>query len=453
MSWAADAVFYHIYPLGTLGAPTRNDFAAAPSSRLDALHAWLDPIADLGATAIYLGPVFESTAHGYDTADYFTVDRRLGDRDALARWSNALHQRGLRLVLDGVFNHTGRDFWAFRDVQQHGEPSPYRDWFHLDFGRRSPYGDPFGYQGWHGNYDLVKLNTDNPAVRAHLFAAVRQWVEAYGIDGLRLDAADALDHGFQRDLATYCRSLRADFWLMGEVVHGDYRGWAGPGALDSVTNYELYKALYSSHNDANYFEVAYALNRQSGPDGIYRDLALYTFADNHDVNRVASSLTNPSQLYPLYALLFTAPGIPSIYYGSEYGIEGRRTRTSDRPLRPPLHPACLGRTTPHPELRSVIARLIRLRRNHPALRQGSYRQLHVAHEQLVYLRAAPGEQLVVAVNASGQAADIKMALPDARHGRLVDVLDAGEVAQIERGAVTVHVPPCWARVLRIEAHD
>lgn len=260
----------------------------------------------------------------------YLVDRRLGDDDTLGA-ADDLHRRGLRLILDGVFHHVGRDFWAFADVRERRERSAYRDWFFLDFDRASPEGDPFAYEGWDGLYDLVKLNLDNPEVRDHLFAAVDHWIDRFRIDGLRLDAADRLDLGFQRDLARHLRARRPDFWLMGEVVHGDYRHWANPETLDATTNYECYKGLYSSHNDRNYFEIAYSLDRQSGPEGIYRDLALYTFADNHDVDRVASRLRDPAHLYPLHALLFTMPSVPSVYCGGEWGLPGRKAPDSDAP--------------------------------------------------------------------------------------------------------------------------
>ncbi len=323
--WSNDAFFYHIYPLGFCGAPFHNDFSSPPVPRLEKLYNWLDHIQELGANALYLGPVFESSAHGYDTVDYYWVDRRLGTNETLAALSREIHRRGMRLVLDGVFNHVGRDFWAFYDVRQKGADSAYCDWFSkLSFGGTSPQGDPFTYEGWNGHSSLVRLNQSNPAVRKHLFDAVAAWIRDFDIDGLRLDAADCLEKDFIIDLAAHCRSLRADFWMVGEVIHGDYRAWANPTMFDAVTNYECYKGLYSSHVDQNYFELAYALNRQFGPAGIYSGLPLYAFADNHDVDRVASSLRNPAHLYPLYTLLLTIPGVPSIYYGSEWGIEGRR---------------------------------------------------------------------------------------------------------------------------------
>ena len=257
----------------------------------------------------------------------------------------------MRLILDGVFNHVGRDFWAFRDLQHNRQSSPYRDWFAgLRFDARSPYGDPFSYEPWNGHYDLVRLNLANPAVREHLFEAIRSWVRDFDIDGLRLDVADCLDLDFLGALHAFCTTLKPDFWLMGEVVHGDYRRWVNPRTLDSVTNYEAYKGLYSSLSEQNYFEIAYALNRQFGPGGLYTGLPLYNFADNHDVDRVASKLLDSAHLYPLYLLLFTMPGVPSIYYGSEWGLKGQRTPHSDSALRPCLDLAGMQRTTPHPNL-------------------------------------------------------------------------------------------------------
>jgi glycosidase len=447
-AWANEAFFYHIYPLGLCAAPTRNDFHSAPVARLDDLYPWLDALQSLGANALYLGPLFESSSHGYDTADYYHVDRRLGERATLANFSRDAHRRGLRLVLDGVFNHVGRDFWAFRDVLVHRERSAYIDWFQgIDFSRRSPCGDPFNYMGWNENYDLVKLNLANPGARAHLLDAVSQWVEDYDIDGLRLDAADVIDPDFFRALGAHCRGLRSDFWLMGEIVHGDYRSLAAPGLLDSATNYECYKGLYSSLNERNYYEIAYALTRQFGPEGIYRDIALYNFADNHDVDRVASSLQDPAHLYPLYCLLFSMPGIPSIYYGSEWGQPGKRSPSSDAALRPRLDVASKG---PHPDLAQAITRLAALRQTCPALRLGSYQELHTSPEQFAFLRRHPHGDVLAAINASSQPAGITVQLP-VQSGWLRDLLNPGSSFAISNGAAQIDaIPAHWARILAVE---
>ncbi len=448
--WTNGAIFYHIYPLGLCGAPQSNDFTSQPVDRLQVLHSWLPHIKDLGANAIYLGPLFESSTHGYDTADYHQVDRRLGTNEALARFSSAARAAGLRLVLDGVFNHVGRDFWAFRDVLANRERSRYASWFDsLAFGKQSPYGDPFSYEGWNGHFSLVKLNLANNEVREHIFRAVGEWVKSFGIDGLRLDAADVMDIGFLKDLSAHCRGIRSDFWLLGEVVHGDYKRWANPETLDSVTNYECYKGLYSSHVDRNFFEIAHSLNRQFGPTGLYRGIPLYAFADNHDVNRVASMVKDPRHLYSLYCLLFTMPGVPSIYYGSEWGIEGKKSR-SDWPLRPSLDLDVLSRKAPQGELPETIRRLARVRLQSAPLRVGDYLQLHVSNEQLAFSRGHEGRTVVVAVNASQKAARITLDVPGANDGRLVDLLNSGDEFAVKGGKAGIDpVPPCWARIMEL----
>lgn len=451
-SWAHDAVFYHIYPLGLLDAPRRNDFSQPPAPRLAALEPWIAHMQALGANALYLGPLFESTAHGYDTVDYFQVDRRLGSNAALADLSAQLHAAGIRLVLDGVFHHVGRDFWAFRDVQAHGAASPYSNWFSgLDFSRPSPYGDAFAYEGWQGHYDLVKLNLANLAVREHLFAAVESWIREFDIDGLRLDVAELIDRDFLRALAAFCRRLRPDFWLLGEVIHGDYRQWANPQTLDATTNYECYKGLYSSLNDHNYFEIAYALNRQFGPPGLYSDLPLYNFVDNHDVNRVAAVLRNPAHLYPLYGLLFTMPGVPSIYYGSEWGLSAVKGPGDDGPLRPALQLSSAAGQAPHPDLAVVIARLAHLRHAQPALRYGDYRQLHVDSERLAFARRYGTEELVVVLSASAEPTTLDLPLTAADGSRLVDLLDPQAQFGVQNQRVCIEpLPANWLRVLALQ---
>ena len=444
--WAFDSIFYHVYPLGLCGAPARNDFGAPPVERLDRLTPWLSHIRSLGANALYLGPIFESTAHGYDTADYWHLDRRLGTDETLRRFVAAAHGAGLHVVLDGVFNHVGRDFWAFRDVQANGERSAYRDWFAgLRFDGQSPYGDPFAYEGWHGHFDLVKLNLGNPAVREHLFGAVESWIRDFGIDGLRLDAADVLDLDFQRALAYRCRQLAPDFWLFGEVVHGDYRRWANPETLDSVTNYEVYKGLYSSLVDRNYFEIAYALNRQFGPGGLYSALPLFNFVDNHDQDRVASRLDQLRLLYPLYLLLFTMPGVPSIYYGSEWGLRGERGPGDDSPVRPEIDLAAGPGLGAEPDLAAAIVRLSGVRAGSTALRRGSYRQLHVSAEQLGFVREAAGESVVVLLNAADRP--VELTVPSPRDGEWHDLLGSGTVHSAG-GVIRAEVPASWGRVLQ-----
>lgn len=448
--------FYHIYPLGACGAPTRNDFHSPAGNGIRSLTGSIHTLAAQGITAIYIGPLFESTAHGYDTLDYFWVDRRLGTNDDLRAFTAACHASGIKVVLDAVLNHTGRHFFAFRDLQEKGTRSEYGAWYRgTDFTRTSPMGDNFAYEGWSGYYDLAKLDTEEPAVWDYLFGAVKHWIETFDIDGLRLDAADVLSPDFMDSLSALTKSMKPDFWLMGEVVHGDYRNWAREGRLDSVTNYELYKGLWSSFNDANFFEIAWTLNRQFGDDGMYRHLTLYNFADNHDVDRVASVLKSQSHLFPLYGLLFTVPGVPSIYYGSEWGLEGKRTATSDAALRPAYTVGSNPTGTQFAQdLAEAIARFNAIRKATPALRDGDYRQLYVTSEQFAFARETRDDfvsKAVIAVNAANKPANIQLqGVPDASW---VDALDVNQRFQSRGGAMTIPVDPSWIRILVAEGRS
>jgi cyclomaltodextrinase / maltogenic alpha-amylase / neopullulanase len=450
-SWASDAIFYHIFPLGLCGAPRKNEPSCQPQHRLEKLLPWLDHAREMGATAILLGPVMEAGTHGYDVIDYFSVDRRLGEQSTLTHIAEEVHRRGMRLVLDGVFHHVGRDFPAFRDVRENGRSSRFTDWFHLDFSDTSPCNDPFSYKSWNGCHDLVKLNLQNPEVRQHLFDAVSSWIREYHIDGLRLDAADHLDMGFMNDLADLCRRLKADFWLMGEVVKGPYSQWLLEGGLDSVTNYECYKGFYSSHNDGNYFEIAHTLRHHFGKDGIYRSAGLYSFVDNHDVERVVTRLDNPAHLYPLYCLLFTVPGIPAIYYGSEFGTEGAKSARDDWSLRPvlDLHQLCGSRS--RSDLVHVISRLAHLRAQMPALRHGDFQQLFLSQRRFIFSRRSPDQWVIVAVSAEKEPLEQNVTLPEPISGRLVDRLNPGQQFDIREGKAHLNpLWPCWARVMEVQ---
>ncbi|WP_297213471.1 alpha-amylase family glycosyl hydrolase [uncultured Flavonifractor sp.] len=440
--WSTKSVFYHIYPLGFCGAPEYNDFGA-PVQRLEQLRAWIPHLKELGVNALYLGPVFQSVKHGYDTADYFQIDCRLGDNQSFAKLCGELHENGIRVVLDGVFNHVGRAFWAFKDVQEKGQASPYCGWFHnLNFGGPSPMGDPFWYDSWQGHYELVKLNLRNPQVVDHLLEAVTMWMDAFHIDGLRLDAADCVDFDFFRTLKGFVKDRNPEFWLMGEIIHGDYARWANPEMLDSVTNYECWKGLWSSHNDKNYFEIAHSLHRQFGPGGIYRNLSLYNFADNHDVDRLASKLTNPDHIRNLYTLLYTMPGIPSLYYGSEWALKGARTKTSDAALRPHLELAEMEQLDQ--SLCAHLGKLAAIRAAFPALREGGYENVLIKNQQLVFRRATDSQRVYVVLNLEPEEVHVEF-----KHNEpvLQDVLNDNRIFNNDGGRTWLPVPPCSARIL------
>ena len=410
--WAQDSIFYQIYPLGCCGAPWVNDGILRHT--LPQLASWAEHIVRLGANAVYLSPLFESDSHGYDTRDYRRVDVRLGTNEDLAQLCRHFHQHRLRVVLDGVFHHVGRGFWAFRDVQEKGWDSPYKDWFHIDFSRNSNYNDGFWYEGWEGHYELIKLNLKNPAVTGYLLDCVRFWVEQFDIDGLRLDVAYCLDRDFLARLRQFTQELKPGFFLMGELLHGDYNQWVNGHMLHSCTNYECYKGLYSSLNDHNLFEIAHSLQRQFGADPwcLYRGKALWSFVDNHDVTRAGSILRDPGHLPLLYGLLFGMPGIPCIYYGSEWGVRGEKSQ-GDQALRPAFDRPEWNRLT------DQIAAMARARRESAALRRGDYRQVLLTNRQFIFQRETEGERVLVAVNADTQPYTAHF---DAGCGRAVDLL-------------------------------
>lgn len=447
------AVFYHLYPLGAFGAPRENDGSAPAEDRLIRLREWIPAMRKLGCTALYLGPVFESERHGYDTVDYSTVDRRLGTNRTLRRLSEELKDSGIALVLDAVFNHVGRRHPFVQDVAERGMASPYARWIAgYDPSRPGPGGLPFAYEGWKGHFDLVKLDTANPEVREYLVGVAESWIDEYGIAGLRLDAADCLDRGFMRLLGERCRSRRPGFFLLGEAVHGDhYAPLLSECGLDSVTNFESWKGLWSSYNDRNYFEIAWTLDRLFGPNGLCRGRHPYSFADNHDVDRVASLIRDPAGLYPLYALLFSMPGIPSVYYGSEYALRGARTPGDDAPVRPELDPVALAGSG-SADLARAVARFSAARRASAALCRGEYRQLAVQGELIAFLRATGDQHVVVAVNGAADWRTVEVRVPEAAGRALRDLLDEDfRRCANGDGILSFDVPPHWTRWLAVQA--
>ena len=393
--WAYNSVFYQIYPIGFCGAPYTNDGNCVP--RIRKIGDWADYLKELGIDAVLLNPIFESDNHGYDTRDFRTIDCRLGTNEDFADVCRTLHEHGIRIVLDGVFNHVGRGFWAFRDVQEKKWDSPYKDWFHISFDGNSCYDDGFWYEGWEGHFELVKLNLQNPAVTDYLLDCVRGWIEEFGIDGLRLDVAYSLDHNFMRSLRHFTGELKPDFTLIGEVLFGDYNLIVNDDMLHSCTNYECYKGIYSSFNSMNMFEIAHSLHRQYGPDPwcIYRGKHLMNFVDNHDVTRLASILTNKEHIRPAYGLLMGMPGIPCLYYGSEWGEEGLKAPDNDYALRP-----CFDSPKPN-NLTDFIEQLIAIRQSSDGLCNGGYRNVVLTNQQLIFERASEKERILVAINASG----------------------------------------------------
>ena len=302
--WAYESVFYQFYPIGFCGAPRVNDGVTV--NRIGKISNWIEHLQKLGANAIYFSPIFEADSHGYDTRDFSKIDCRLGTNEDFAKVCDDLHKADIKVVLDGVFNHVGRGFWAFKDVQEKKWDSPYKDWFHISFDGNSGYNDGFWYEGWEGHFELVKLNLKNPTVVQHIFSCIKKWVEEFDIDGLRLDVAYMLDRDFLRQLREFTNTLKPDFVLIGEMLHGDYNQIVNENMLHSCTNYECYKGLYSSLNSMNLFEITHSLMRQFGPEQwtLYKGKHLMSFVDNHDVTRAASILTDKNHLPLLFGMMF-----------------------------------------------------------------------------------------------------------------------------------------------------
>lgn len=392
--WAYNSIFYQIYPIGFCGAPVHNDGVCVP--RIRKLMDWSEYLQTLGVDSILLNPIFESDNHGYDTRDFKTIDCRLGTNEDFKKVCEDLHKHNVKIVLDGVFNHVGRGFWAFKDVQEKKWDSPYKDWFHISFDGNSCYDDGFWYEGWEGHFELVKLNLQNPAVVDYLMECVKYWIDEFDIDGLRLDVAYSLDHNFMRRLRSYTQELKPDFALIGEVLFGDYNIIVNDEMLHSCTNYECYKGLYSSFNCMNMFEIAHSLHRQFGSDQwcIYRGKHLMTFVDNHDVTRLASILTNKKHIPLAYGLLMGMPGIPCLYYGSEWAEPGEKAPDNDYALRP-----CFEEPKPN-ELTEFIKKLIRVRQGSDALCNGAYKNVVIQNHQLLFERCSEKERVIVAINAA-----------------------------------------------------
>ncbi len=390
--WQDNSVFYQIYPLGACGAPFENDGKLA--HRLLKIVDWIPHLTQLGIDCVVFNPVFQSKSHGYDTSDFYTIDCRLGSNDDFKILCKNLNNAGIKIVLDAVFNHVGRDFFAFQDVLKNKWNSQYKDWFYIDFNGNNSYNDGFWYQDWEGNDILVKLNLQNPQVVEYLLGVVDFWKSEFHISGLRLDVAYCLDQNFLRTLHHHVSN---DFFLYGETLHGDYNMWVNDDMLQSCTNYECYKGIYSSFNSANFYEILYSLNRQFGKDPwcLYTGKHLFNFVDNHDVPRLATILNDKNQIPLAYGLLFTMPGIPCLYYGSEWGIEGNKN-WNDSDLRPEI------KSCKWNELTDWIQKLIQLKHTHSALQSGDYTQIGINNTCCIYQRSDEQECLWICINMKNE---------------------------------------------------
>ena len=391
--WFDESVIYQIYPLGLCGAPAVNDKNL--QHRILKIADLVPHIKKLNVSAVYFCPLFESSSHGYDTVDFLKIDSRLGTNEDFKMICDMFHKEGIKILLDGVFNHVGRDFFAFKDLRDNKWNSKYKDWFIVNFDSNSNYDDGFWYEGWEGHYELVKLNLDNYEVKEYLLSCVGKWIEEFDIDGLRLDVAYMLNRQFMKELKSYCVSKKNDFFLAGEMIHGNYNDIVNNEMLHSATNYECFKGIHSSFNSMNMFEIGHSLRNRFGSENwcMYRGLRLINFVDNHDVTRIASNLTDERHIIPAYGILFSMPGIPCIYYGSEWGIKGEKIQGTDAPLRPEIN------RTEENEITEFVSKASQIHRQSKALCYGNIEILHLTNKQIVYQREFENERIVVLINA------------------------------------------------------
>jgi cyclomaltodextrinase / maltogenic alpha-amylase / neopullulanase len=431
-TWSDHTVWWQLHPISFLGAPpTAAVGETAPQERLDRLTPWLDYLVELGCNGLALGPIFSSESHGYDTTDHYRIDPRLGTEDGFTRLAEACRSHGVHVLLDGVFHHVGRSFLQFRDVLEHGRSSRYAHWFRLDFDTPGPGGDGFSYADFEGHRNLVALNHAEPEVREHVSDVMRYWLDR-GADGWRLDAAYAVPGDFWRDVTARVRAHRPDTWFMGEYIHGDYAAAVRDGGLDSATQYELWKAIWSSLNDRNFFELSWALNRHDGFSAALRPL---TFVGNHDVTRLASRLDDERHLPHSLAILFTVAGIPSIYAGDEQAFRGVKYEREDgdaeiRPAFPQQGPAGLA-PFGWPVYR-LHQDLIGLRRRNPWLLTAAAEVLHLDNRSFAYRvrEQGGGPGLAVLLNVGEDPVTFPVDLPGAK--RVLGSGDGGNHGPAER---------------------
>ena len=443
MAWYDEAIFYHIYPLGLLGCPHENDYGE-PVHRLPKLKPWIKHIADMGFNGIYIGPLFESVGHGYETTDYYRLDSRLGTNEDLKEFVSDCHKAGIRVMLDGVFNHTGRDFFAFKDIKEHREGSKYLGWYSgVNLYGNNSFNDGFSYQNWGGFDLLARLNQKNPEVQGYIADVIRFWVSEFDIDGIRLDAADVLEFDFMRMLRRVADEVKPEFYLMGEVIHGEYIRWERDAQIHAVTNYHLHKALYSGHNDHNYFEIAHTVKRlydMGGGDPL--GLRLYNFADNHDVERIYSRLNNKAHFMPLHILMYTLPGIPSVYYGSEFGIEGKKGGGDDWGIRPALElDECLSNEG-YKLCHEMIRALCRIRNAVPCLSYGAYEQKLLTNRQYCFTRTSGEAVAAIAVNNDESPAGVNISLP----AGIYKAMFSGEEINASGGNIQYELKACSGEI-------
>ncbi|MGH3960322.1 alpha-amylase family protein [Mycobacterium sp.] len=411
-SWVEHVIWWQVYPLGFVGAFPADSPPKPDEHRLRRITEWFDHAIELGASGIALGPIFASRTHGYDTTDHYRIDPRLGDEDDFDVVVTEAHRRGLRVLLDGVFNHVGPDF-----------PRDRKAWFR-----------EYAFEG-HG--DLITLNHDNPEVIDYTVDVMAHWLQR-GADGWRLDAAYAAPPQFWASVLPRVRASHPDAWFVGELIHGDYAAAVCDTGFDSVTQYELWKAIWSSLNDGNFYELDWALQRHNG---FVESFSPLTFIGNHDVTRIASQLEPPDHLAHALVLLMTVGGIPSVYAGDELGYRGVKEERfgGDDAVRPEFGSPPAPLDANGAQVWALHQFLIGLRRRHPWLHAASTTALRLDNRHYVYRTHHGDDALIVALNVDDTP--LEVSVPRAQ-------VIAGSGAPPDEVVDAVVVEPGGWRILR-----
>jgi cyclomaltodextrinase / maltogenic alpha-amylase / neopullulanase len=383
-AWVEHAIWWQVYPLGFVGAYPADPAPTADEHRLRRIIEWLDHAIELGTSGIALGPIFASRTHGYDTTDHYRIDPRLGDDADFDHLVEEAHRRGLRVLLDGVFNHVGTDF------ERSG-------WFR----RRGNHFDTF-----EGHGELIALNHDDPEVVAYAVDVMTYWLNR-GADGWRLDAAYAVPDRFWAQVLPRVRQAFPDAWFVGEVIHGDYSARLREAGFDSVTQYELWKAIWSSLNDGNFHELDWALVRHNEFLDVFAPM---TFVGNHDVTRIASRLENTRHLEHALVILLTTGGIPSVYAGDESAYRGVKEERfgGDDAVRPEFSSPLMGVDEHGHDVFRLHQYLIGLRRRHPWLHTARTSPVQLTNRQYVYQTRNGSDALLVALNVDATPMPLSM---------------------------------------------
>jgi glycosidase len=457
--WIQDAIFYQIFPDRFANGDRSIDpanvqaWGSPPTGRhfqggdLRGIIEHFDYLLDLGINTLYLNPIFLSHSnHRYNTTDYYTIDPRLGSMRDFRALLETAHSNGLRLILDGVFNHCGRSFFAFADLLENGEASPFRNWFHVHSFPLDAYSasDTNSYSAWWGIKSLPKFNTDEPAVRRYLLDVSRYWI-TQGIDGWRLDVPNEInDNAFWAEFREGVKAIQPDAYILGEIWTADPR-WLDDQHFDGLMNYPLRDALLDLLGTGD-IKISAFSERVEKLLKIYprsNTYAMYNTLGSHDTERIFTRLGgNLDKVKLAFAFVFAFPGAPAIYYGDEIGLAGGKD------------PECRAafpwdESGWQAELRAWVKSLISLRKRFPALRRGSY--LHITLEErahcYAFARCLGDENILIGMNASSTVHHMRIPVSSLgwTEGRILHDLLGKDEYLVSGDSIVVRIP-AWSAI-------